>query len=147
MNGAVKNSSPSLAYNAHIGSGSGQSGARTAHAGDNGDLRHNAGDLCHGGGNSRAAGKRRKALFQLRAHGVVERYDGVARFRGHIQNLDDLLGVFFGHGRACLAHGVNGGAVRAAKRSGDSAVRVKRAVSAFVEEFGKHILAGCCDSH
>ena len=128
--------------------GSGVDGVGTgAGTGDNGDLRHNAGnarDLC---GQAGVGVEQIKTALKLGTRGIIERNNRCAGLGGHLQHADILFNILHADGRTVLKHDVGVLAVCTAVSSTHCAVGKQRRVGAVIKKCCKDLcLAGliCC---
>ncbi len=82
-----------LSHDAHVSIGSAQCAGAAAHAGDDCDLRDDAGHLGDGGVELGGSGQNVQTLSQLSADGVVEGDDRAARLSSQLKDLDVLFNV------------------------------------------------------
>ena len=136
-----------LSHDAQV-SGSGVDGIGAgAGTGNNGNLRHNAGNTCDLSGQAGGSVQQIQAALQLGAGGVVEGDDRGTGLGGHLQHADILFNILHADGRTVLKHDVGVLAVCTAVSSTHCAVGKQRRVGAVIKKCCKDLcLAGliCC---
>ena len=134
-------------HDADISCGGLHSAGAGAGTGNNGNLRHNAGDAGDLSGQAGVGVEQCKAALQLGTRGVVEGHDRRTGLGGHLQHADILLNILHTDGRAVLKYDIGVLAVCTAVSSTYCAIGKQRRVGAVIKKCCKDLcLAGliCC---
>ena len=136
-----------LSHDAQV-SGSGVDGIGAgAGTGNNGNLRHNAGNTCDLSGQAGGSVQQIQAALQLGTGGVVEGDDRGTGLGGHLQHADILFDILHANGGAVLKYDVDALTVCVAVSGAYSAIGKQRRICAVIKKCCKdRCLAGfvCC---
>ena len=121
-------------HDADISCGGLHSAGAGAGTGNNGNLRHNAGDAGDLSGQAGVCVQQLQAAFQLSAGRIVERYNGIAGLSGHFQHASGFIQICRANGFPVLVNGINALAIGTAERCADGTVSKQRRIVPLIKK-------------